>query len=135
MVFPEILYRLRALLCGASGAAADLVAAWYVARLEDRTYNRDPCGKLDIVQINFELYPNNNRVLQDAWHDLTKGKKAQERALPFFMFPWPPPTLVGVDLHSSIKITYGARNVVVRLHLGDANQYWPVKSQDRSIHQ
>ena len=66
MVFQDIIYCLCALLCGTFGAAADLVASRHVAHMEDRAYNCDTRPELDTVQIDPELHPHDNRLLQDA---------------------------------------------------------------------
>ena len=58
MVFPEIIYYHRALLCGASGVTSDLVASRNEASMEDWTLNRNPCFQLDLVTSNGGLpYP------------------------------------------------------------------------------
>jgi hypothetical protein len=50
MVFPAIRYCPRNRLCGASGLAADLVAATNVEGMEDRTDNRNSCSQLGLVR-------------------------------------------------------------------------------------
>jgi hypothetical protein len=51
------------------------VASEYVAGMEDRTHDRDPCAQLDIVPGNHGIHSKDNGVLQAAEHDVAKGKE------------------------------------------------------------
>ncbi len=64
MVLQNILHHIGPLRRRPSGVTPDLVAAQHLAGLEDRLYNHHPCAQLDIIQIDPELHPNHNRVLQ-----------------------------------------------------------------------
>lgn len=65
MVFPEILYYNRTLLCWAFGPAPDLVAPANNSGLEDRPHDRDPRSQLDPVSNHNGIHSCDQGVLQD----------------------------------------------------------------------
>lgn len=66
MVFPKIIYYLRALQCGTSGVTVDLVAPESNAWLEDRPHDSGSWAKLAIVPVKPGFYQEDAGVLQAA---------------------------------------------------------------------
>ena len=64
MVFSQILYHLRSLLCGSSCATPDLVAATNDSGMEDRTHGGNSSSQFDTVPGNYGIDSYDQGVLQ-----------------------------------------------------------------------